>query len=78
MTAYSRSLPPPTRSMVTLPPPPSSPITRSPTERVKINQRATEQDMAHSPTAATTKERKNGIADKQTDVDCEAEDDGGE
>ena len=66
MTAYSRSLPPPTRSLVTLPPP------------TKTNTMRTEQQTTtHTPTKIATTLTNNGIAEEQTDMECKSEDSGG-
>ena len=66
MTAYSRSLPPPTRSLATLPPP------------TKTNTMKTErQTTTHTPTKIATTLTNNGIAEEQTDMECKSEDSGG-
>ncbi|CAB3976973.1 ephrin-B2a-like isoform X1 [Paramuricea clavata] len=67
MTSYSRSLPPPTRGVVTLAPlPPTLPPSPS------INKQA----MTFRPTNVIATEPKNGIAEEQRDRECQNEDDG--
>jgi hypothetical protein len=68
MTSYSRSLPPPTRGVVTLAPlPPTLPPSPS------INKQA----MTFRPTNVIATEPKNSIAEKQRNRECQNEDDGG-
>ena len=68
MTSYSRSLPPPTRGVVTLAPlPPALPPSPS----------IDKQDVTFRPTKAVATEAKNGIAEEQMDRECQNEDDGG-